>query len=888
MIKKNIAIVFGILLFLAVLPTGLAAPSIWDAEESQASSPEFRGLWVATVLNLDYPSRQGLSSEALKTEALTILDKAQTLGFNAIILQVRPAGDALYKSDIYPWSLYLTGTQGLAPDSDFDPLAFWIDEAHKRGLELHAWVNPLRVTRNSGSVQYGLAQLAPTNPARLNPDWAISHKDGNLYLDPGIPAVRDLVVRGVVEIVQRYKVDGIHFDDYFYPGTDFPDDVSYAQYGGSAHRADWRRANVNALISATRTAIKNTGSTTRFGVSPFAIWLNASSSDLGSPTNGLESYNAHYADTRAWVKNGWIDYICPQIYWEIGYKIADYSQLLQWWVDVVKDTPVDLYIGQAAYRAGEGKKVTDPWYGTAEITRQLTLNDQYPEVKGHIMFRYKFFADNIYLSLAVKNYHEDPIFTPANPYLVMPSFTPADPASFLRVGRPAQNITTSQKNYYLLGASDPSKPLKVNGQEITNRTSEGYFAVYLSLQLGANSYAFTQEGQKTVTRTITRSTGGGGGGGGSPAKIEPTPSGKLIYAEVKNPTVFVFPGATTTGGPSGELTQGQVDLVTAQTSDGKWFQLGVGVWVQAADIVRSEGKEPLVTVLSAPVYAVGDRWDTITWPVSRSTATTVAYDGQTLTLKIQAVKSSPPELSLPEAGLFTQVSATTEGNRAVYSLSLRPGQRIEGYYTTTTSDSLTLHIRKTPQITDPAQPLKDIVILVDPGHGGTESGALGPLGAVFPEKTINLYASQKVKAELERLGATVHMTRDGDTFVSLNDRVEQSRALRPDLFISIHGNSLDEVTNADTIYGLSIWYKETTAKSFSDFLYGYLWNDLNRSQRGSHQANLYVCRPTWAPSFLIETGFLCNPQEFAWLIDDNQQNRLAHSIAKGVAAYYLQ
>ena len=350
---------------------------------------EMRGLWVASVINLDYPKDPSTDPEILKNEALAVLSKAAEVGLNTVFLQVRPTSDALYKSEYYPWSKYLTGTQGTAPDNGFDPLEFWITEAHKRDIELHAWINPYRITKKkAGENAHDYASLDPSNPAIVNPDWVVEYHDGNLYYNPGLPEVRQFLVESTLELVNNYDIDGIHMDDYFYPGKDFNDSESFAQYGqafSSIH--DWRRENVNILVRDLGKAINEASDTVQFGISPFGIWCNLSSTKLGSDTRGMQSYVDQYADSRKWVKEGYLDYIIPQLYWHIGFEIADYSKLVAWWSDVARDTGVDLYIGQAAYRAGS----TNPesaWYGVSEMKKQLDLNAEYPEVKGSVFFNY--------------------------------------------------------------------------------------------------------------------------------------------------------------------------------------------------------------------------------------------------------------------------------------------------------------------------------------------------------------------------------------------------------------------------------------------------------------------------------------------------------------------
>lgn len=351
---------------------------------------EFRAIWVGTVHGLNYPSKPTTDENLLKSDAIEILDYVKDMGFNTVIFQVRPACDSFYKSNIFPWSKYLTGTQGLAPDNNFDPLSFFIDEAHKRGLELHAWINPYRVTANEKENPY----LALSSPAFLNPDLTVKYKDGKLYWNPGEPKAREVVLSGIQEIVDNYDVDGIHIDDYFYPGTDFDDESTYAKYGqGFYDKNDWRRDNNTKLVKSIYDIVYNSGKDIVFGASPSGIWANKENNELGSETRGSQSYYEQYADSRGWVKNNYIDYIIPQIYWNIGFNVADYEKLSNWWSDVVAGTNVKLYIGQAAYKTGS-RDISSPWYGVNEIRQQIELNRQNELIDGYAMFSYSSFCDN--------------------------------------------------------------------------------------------------------------------------------------------------------------------------------------------------------------------------------------------------------------------------------------------------------------------------------------------------------------------------------------------------------------------------------------------------------------------------------------------------------------
>ncbi|TCO78041.1 glycoside hydrolase family 10 protein [Marinisporobacter balticus] len=410
--KKNLKTAICILLMMVIFQRSFVFA---QPQSNRIEKKEMRGIWVATVLNIDYPSKPTTDSSILKKEAIDILDHVKNMGLNAVFLQVRPSGDALYPSKYFPWSKYLTGKQGLMPNDDFDPLKFWVDEAHKRGIALHAWVNPYRITKKTmNEVKHDFASLDSNHPALYNPNWVVMHSDGNLYFDPGIPEVRKLVIDGVLEIIENYDVDGIHFDDYFYPGQDFNDKDSYEKYGsGFINIDDWRRENVNLLIGDVSRAIKDASKNIRFGISPFGIWANKATNPLGSDTKGMQSYYKQYADTRKWVKEGMIDYIAPQIYWHIGFAVADYSKILNWWMETTEGTNVDLYIGQAAYKAGN-ESLDSPWYGFSEMERQLELNSKFMQVKGSIFFSYNSLARKPVLSGLIKTIYDKEEYARAN------------------------------------------------------------------------------------------------------------------------------------------------------------------------------------------------------------------------------------------------------------------------------------------------------------------------------------------------------------------------------------------------------------------------------------------------------------------------------------------
>ncbi|MFE3854068.1 glycoside hydrolase family 10 protein [Streptomyces griseorubiginosus] len=371
----------------------LAALSTLTSASGAAAAPaprrpwrrtgEMRGVWLATVSNRDWPSRPGLSAAQQRDELLAHLDRAAADRLNAVIFQVRPTADALWPSPHEPWSQYLTGTQGKNPG--WDPLGTAVTEAHKRGLQLHAWFNPYRIANHTDPTK-----LVASHPARLHPDWVVPY-GGKLYYNPGLPQVRAFVEGAILDAVRKYPVDAVHFDDYFYPypvaGQTFDDDAAYDRYGGDfVNRGDWRRDNIDKLVRETAAAVKRIRPTAQFGISPFGVWRNMATDPLGSDTRaGVQSYDDNFADTRKWVRKGWIDYLVPQLYWNIGFAAADYAKLLPWWAEQARGSRTKLYLGEALYKAGDPAQPA-AWQDPAELSRHLTLARQYPQARGHVFF----------------------------------------------------------------------------------------------------------------------------------------------------------------------------------------------------------------------------------------------------------------------------------------------------------------------------------------------------------------------------------------------------------------------------------------------------------------------------------------------------------------------
>lgn len=371
------------LFFLLLIPSCLLVV-VSNAQQK----PEFRGVWIATVDNIDWPSKGNYNSDLQKLEFIKLLDMHQRNGMNAMIVQIRPVTDAFYPSQYEPWSEFLTGKQGQPPSPYYDPLEFMITETHQRGMEFHAWMNPYRAVFNIHT-----SSIAPTHITKLKPNWFLTYGDKR-YFDPGNKEAQEYLTNVVKDVVERYNVDAIHFDDYFYPyripGKDFPDYATFQQYGNGMKKDDWRRSNVDSIILKLNTAIKKIKPKCQFGISPFGVWRNQDRDPInGSKTNGAQTnYDDLYADILLWLKNGWIDYVAPQLYWEFGHKIAPYEVLLEWWS---KNTfGRNCYIGLAIYRANSNTA----WKDSTQLLRQIEALRTTPNIKGMVFFSSKSFDKN--------------------------------------------------------------------------------------------------------------------------------------------------------------------------------------------------------------------------------------------------------------------------------------------------------------------------------------------------------------------------------------------------------------------------------------------------------------------------------------------------------------
>ncbi len=450
---------------------------------------ELRAAWIATVVNIDWPSQANLSTEQQKQEFIELLDLMADAGMNAVIMQVRPAADAFYYSKYEPWSQWLTGTQGKAPKPYYDPLDFMVKEAHKRNMEFHAWFNPYRAI-----FKYKESKADKNHITNTKPEWFFTYGP-HKFFNPGLPEVRTYVTDVIQDVVKRYDIDAVHFDDYFYPykrrdsegkTIEFPDSVEFEKYNQKfpdslimvnvfnkdsnliaetvqdttklfQNKADWRRNNVDLIIKLLHDSIKAEKDYVKFGISPFGIWRNKKEDPRGSETNGYTNYDGLYADILKWQKNDWIDYVAPQLYWKIGKKVAAYEVLAEWWAN--NSYGKHIYIGQGLYKINSN----DAWKNPSEIPNQNRLNREYKEIKGNMYFSAKFLRTNpLGFNDSLKNdFFKYPALVPPMKY--MDAIPPGKPKDLIMI--------KDRRQTYLAWSKPDSK-------EKTAMDTASYYVVY--------------------------------------------------------------------------------------------------------------------------------------------------------------------------------------------------------------------------------------------------------------------------------------------------------------------------------------------------------------------------------------------------------------------------
>ena len=445
---------------------------------------EVRGVWIASVFNIDFPSYSGLSEAKLKGEIDAIIDTCKKAGLNTIFFQVRPSCDALYESDIFPVSSFLS-TDG---ELTFDVLEYFVEEAHKNNIFLHAWINPLRVTVAADSE----GKLPETSPAKEHPEWTVKYADGKLYLNAGIPEVRTLVADGVREIVENYDVDGIVFDDYFYPypsgDAEFDDKATFEKYGaGFDSIADWRRDNINQMVKLCYETVKSVYDECLFGVSPGGVWQNNNGENGGSDTTGFETYHSLYCDSLAWIEGGYIDYISPQIYWQFETAGTPYDTLIDWWNTVLDGSGVHLWVSHGAYRYEDGD-----WSApSGEMSNQIKYAREALSYRGSVFYGYDEIKGNDFgISDELTESYTDSIIY----------CNPASSGEGVSITSHYYGQECTAGKVIISGTSDPSLPLTCNGNNV-NRHKNGSFSFEAYVSRGENVFTFSQ-GEESFSLVI--------------------------------------------------------------------------------------------------------------------------------------------------------------------------------------------------------------------------------------------------------------------------------------------------------------------------------------------------------------------------------------------------
>ncbi|MDO7854321.1 glycoside hydrolase family 10 protein [Hymenobacter convexus] len=495
---------FLLLMMSGGLLTAHAQPAAEPAEVPPPPKRELRAMWIATVENIDWPNQRGETPEQYRREYRRLLDAGQQAGLNAVFVQIRPASDAFYKSNLEPWSRWLTGTQGKAPADGDDPLPFLITEAHRRGMEFHAWFNPYRASMDSVT-----RRLAPTHPFRQHPEWFLRFT-GKLLYNPGLPEVRAHITRVILDVVRRYDIDAVHFDDYFYPypeaGQVLHDEAAFRTYNpDSLKLGDWRRQNVNILIHDLHDSIQTAKRWVKFGISPFGVWMNKSKDfPQGSDTRaGQPSYSNLYADTRLWLEKGWIDYIVPQLYWSTNFRLCPYPVLVEWWSRNHFDR--HLYIGHGTYRMFESTRSDTTWRNPRELPRQIRINRATEgEAVGSVFFSAKSVLRNpLHTTDSLRqDLFRYPALVPAMPWK---DNVPPLPVANLTLRRTGPAVTLSWQSgppaadgdaatYYVLyrfGANERSTPNDPSRILALPRPAPGYPATYVdTTAVPGQAYAY--------------------------------------------------------------------------------------------------------------------------------------------------------------------------------------------------------------------------------------------------------------------------------------------------------------------------------------------------------------------------------------------------------------
>ena len=953
-------------------------PSQSDEPTKKLRNPnaEIRGVWIASVENIDFPSKQGLDAETLKAELEDIVNTTAKAGLNTIYFQVRPASDALYDSAYFPVSKFLTGTQGTAFPDGLDPLAYLIEIAHEEGIYVHAWVNPLRVTTGSADIpQHDLNALAEGNPARKNPTWVIPYADGKLYYDAGNPDVRKMIAAGVAEIVRNYEVDGVIFDDYFYPypvkNGVFDDAAAYEKYGNGMNKADWRRDNVNKMVEACYNAVKGVDSEALFGIAPCGIWQNDNGSNGGSDTKGFNGYSEIYCDSLAWAKGGYIDYIAPQIYWAFNFANARYDVLVKWWnqqLDAYDN--VDLLISHGMYRSAE-------WNIEGEIKHQIEYARSTKKYTGSILYGYAALKRNDMNLMAQLQevYAYDYVYEGIE----------SNDAT-LSVSSPSNGSYINIEATYVIGKSDPAYPLFIDGVAVP-RTKSGYFSLYLPLVRGKNEFAFTHK-EEEYTYTVNRGAYTGTTAvtyqemdGFKIISVAPTndylvpagtgievtvvaPSKSTVTAKMRGAEITLRPtisppnnadymretytgvlrvpnwagegeiaslgdieitavrgteSATAKGGNvrimgknafiTIEVAKNDTELKVSENSwyyddytpasigmrdmayslQNGYYKLRMGGYL-AASGVKEIGQQTLTA--SAKIngaYMTTDEKETVFYIESGENVPVNGYieEGEFVFTLYNVDSETGKNIELIANPMISAIrhEKSTKANTYKYILTLKDLDNFYGYEFSYIDGTITLSLRNPEKLPDSLTPLEGKVIIIDAGHGGTDTGAMGP-DKTYNEKDMNLDMALAAVTALEKLGATVLTTRTEDTTVDIFRRLDFIIDSNPDLVISLHQNSMNYESDITKIRGLIGLYFADAGRLLTKAISASVSGELNRMERTPTQQRLAMVRNPKIPATLIEVGFITCVEEYDMMRREGNIARVGKAVADGVIDYY--
>ena len=840
-----------------------------------------RGVWVSSVYNLDYPSAPGLSREQLEKEADEVILNTKKAGLTDIFFQVRPTCDSLYSSNIFPKSQYLGENCG-----DFDPLQYFIEKSKEHGLSVHAWINPYRITKGGfSSKEEALASLPESSPALKLSDSVVSHSDGNLYFDPASAEVKQLILDGVSEIIKKYDVKGIHLDDYFYPSADFNDEASYELLKQENETIeDFRRRQVTELIYSLYDTVKTENSDIQFGVSPFGVWANSSSLPEGSNTASSQSYFDHYADTRKWVQDKKLDYIMPQLYWNIGHEQADYKTLLEWWENTVKSTGVKLYTGLAAYRLSSDSN-GGLIYDSAEIPKQISLNTSSSQCSGYCIFRYGMLTEISGLSEALKN-----------------SDTEESSPSAIYLPTAYEEFSWPYDSYIFFGSC--SMPVSVNGQQIT-QSPEGYFSVSLPVNYGENEYIFAagseqktikihrsyEEPAKTKTAEIDFQSGGDfftvplafsekyGGLTFTPltSEVSAEYSEKLCITALKDYT-NIYSAPSSEKGAAAYIMKGEKWHVSM--SKGEFYYIeGLG-WVKKENVkaVRGSNEGTVEEIVSA------ENGESLTIDIKYkgNLSPSLYMSDKSFVLAVDGLSSFPES----EGSYLSNGETAVTSSGIVYTFTPLINFDISGYELINYDSYFRLIFYKKPVLSENADtPLSGISFLIDPGHGGDDSGALSCKNGVF-EKDFNLAYAKLLGEKLTAMGASVSFTREDDTFITLDDRFSKCMTERPDVFLSMHSNSMPLQSKNTDNKGISFYINSSFSSSFALSVKDSMTSDGFEITHIEEHSNLYMAKPKSCLSMLIENQYVISPESLALLESEEYKNQFCDSLIKAMSEYF--